>query len=79
MNVTITFDDGSTVSVPPDVKEIDEVELTNRNGQKSKTTWGSVIAHTNGEALELFAKAKPSSWLDNINDRISKDVGGNKQ
>lgn len=68
--ITLTFDDGSTVSLPPDVGEIDEVTITNRDGKKSKTTWGSVIAHTNGEALKLFAEAKPKTWVEKLNQQM---------
>jgi len=71
MIINITFDDGSTVSVPESIQETDEVIVKDREGNDNKTTWGSVIAHTNGEALDLFEQNKPNNWLDSINQRIT--------
>ena len=47
---------GSSVEVEPEVKETDEVVVTNKNGSTMKVAWGSVVAMTHGEALELLRR-----------------------
>lgn len=53
----ITFDNGTTVDVPEDVSELDLVTVTDRRQNQSRVLWGSVIAHSNGEAIELYEAA----------------------
>lgn len=72
----LTFDDGSSVVVPADVQEMDMVTVSDRQGNKSKTSWGSVIAHTHGEALTLFEAQQPKGWKNVLNDRIQGDMRG---
>lgn len=52
--VRIDLANGSFVDVPLDVQELDQLTIVKQNGKKQKARWGSIIAHTNGEALRAF-------------------------
>jgi hypothetical protein len=47
--------DNIVIQVSLDATELDEVTVMDRRGVR-KELWGSVIAHTNGEALRLFLR-----------------------
>jgi len=57
----LTFDNGTVVDVPEDVKELDLVTVIDRRQNQSQVMWGSVIAHSNGEALKLYEQALKSN------------------
>lgn len=55
--IKLQFSDGSFVRVPADVGELDKVTVTKSDGSKMQVRWGSVIAHSNGEAIQLLREA----------------------
>lgn len=58
--IKLQFDDGSYVTIPSiSVKETDEIKMVDRRGKEFTVSWGSVIAQTNGKAIELL-RAKRS-------------------
>lgn len=51
---TLVMQDGTKIQIPDRLKELSEVRVTSPSGKKYKTSWGSVVAQTNGEILKLL-------------------------
>jgi hypothetical protein len=51
---TIDLGDGRRLNLPDKLDEFTEVELIDKDGNKKKEIWGTVIAMTNGAVLELL-------------------------